>query len=249
MKEPAERAAAAFTAAFGGRPDGIWWAPGRVNLIGEHTDYNEGFVLPLALPIGVGRRGRAWPTARWSGPLRRKATSAVELDMAALAPGSVDGWAAYVAGVAWALREAGHDCRRGARRGPRLRRAQRGRAVVVRRAGVRGRGALHDLAGLDARPRRSWPQLARRAENDVRRRARPGSWTRWPRCTAEPGTLLFLDTRSLEVEPVPFDPPAQVSRCWSSTPSAPHALVDGEYAERRASCEQARARPRRAGPA
>ena len=58
MTAPADRVAAAFAEAFGGEPDGRWWAPGRVNLIGEHTDYNEGFVLPLALQQGVAAAAR-----------------------------------------------------------------------------------------------------------------------------------------------------------------------------------------------
>src|SRR5699024_7017444 len=57
----AGRAAAAFAEAFDGAPDGCWWAPGRLNLIGEHTDYNDGFVLPLALDRGVAAAVRARP--------------------------------------------------------------------------------------------------------------------------------------------------------------------------------------------
>ena len=56
----ADRARQAFAEAFGGQPEGIWAAPGRVNVIGEHTDYNEGFVLPFALPqrtVAAGDRG------------------------------------------------------------------------------------------------------------------------------------------------------------------------------------------------
>jgi galactokinase len=59
-EEAAERAARAFHERFGGSPEGVWAAPGRVNVIGEHTDYNDGFVLPVALPhttrAAVGRR-------------------------------------------------------------------------------------------------------------------------------------------------------------------------------------------------
>ena len=55
---PAERVATEFAEAFGGKPEGRWWAPGRVNLIGEHTDYNDGFVLPLALEQGVAAAAR-----------------------------------------------------------------------------------------------------------------------------------------------------------------------------------------------
>ena len=47
------RAAELFESQFGGEPDGVWLAPGRANLMGEHTDYNEGFVLPFALSQGV----------------------------------------------------------------------------------------------------------------------------------------------------------------------------------------------------
>jgi galactokinase len=54
----ASRVAAEFTATFGGRPDGTWWAPGWINLIGEHTDYQDGFVLPLALTTGVAAAAR-----------------------------------------------------------------------------------------------------------------------------------------------------------------------------------------------
>ena len=58
--EPRRRSASPteFAEAFGGKPEGSWWAPGRVNLIGEHTDYNDGFVLPLALPQGVAAAAR-----------------------------------------------------------------------------------------------------------------------------------------------------------------------------------------------
>jgi galactokinase len=105
---PAERVATEFTEAFGGEPDGSWWAPGRVNLIGEHTDYTGGFVLPLALPSGVAAAARVaqGPVLR-ARSLRERET--VEIPLAEIAPGKVDGWVAYVAGVAWALREAGHD--------------------------------------------------------------------------------------------------------------------------------------------
>ena len=58
MSTPAERVETGFAETFGGKPDGRWWAPGRVNLIGEHTDYNDGFVLPLALEQGVAAAAR-----------------------------------------------------------------------------------------------------------------------------------------------------------------------------------------------
>ncbi|MFI5983793.1 galactokinase [Streptomyces sp. NPDC051555] len=104
----ADGVADAFARLFGGPPDGIWAAPGRVNLIGEHTDYNDGFALPMALPQNTQLAARA----RTDGRLRLHSAQGdgriTELSVAALAPGAVTGWAAYPAGVVWALAEAGH---------------------------------------------------------------------------------------------------------------------------------------------
>src|SRR5215210_4476637 len=95
--EAADRAASAFTGRFGTGPEGVWAAPGRVNVIGEHTDYNDGFVLPVALPhttrAAVGRRsdGRvALASLQGDGAV-------VELAVDELAPGHPSGWAGYPA--------------------------------------------------------------------------------------------------------------------------------------------------------
>ena len=99
----------AFVTAFGREPEVGWRSPGRVNLIGEHTDYNDGFVLPLAIP----REARVLAARRDDRLLRlvsAKATDApVEVPLDGLAPGAVDGWAAYVAGTGWALAGQGVD--------------------------------------------------------------------------------------------------------------------------------------------
>src|SRR5690606_41582546 len=99
-------ATAAFVAAFGEQPDGVWAAPGRVNLIGEHTDYNGGLALPIALPH------RTFAAVRRRGDRRVRLISGRESipwegSLDDVGPGTVQGWASYVAGVAWALGEHG----------------------------------------------------------------------------------------------------------------------------------------------
>ncbi|MFV0535128.1 MAG: galactokinase, partial [Cumulibacter sp.] len=97
-----------FAATFGTEPDGVWFAPGRVNLIGEHTDYNGGLALPIALPH------------RTFAALRRRQDRQVRLVSQAepvgweghlddVGPGTVNGWASYAIGVAWALEQRGWE--------------------------------------------------------------------------------------------------------------------------------------------
>jgi galactokinase len=233
---PAARAAQ-HARADGGDPDSLWFAPGRVTLIGEHTDYNEGFVLPLALPFGVGaavrRRTDGLVVAR-SGQV----DGAVELDVAALEPGSVEGWGAYVAGVAWALREAGHDL------------VDAGGldlfldSDVPSGAGLSSSHALECATGLAllghagaSLAPTELAELVRTAENDFVG-APTGIMDQMASLHGVEGHVLFLDTRSLEVEPVPFDLAAHGLALLVIDTKAPHALVSGEYAERRSSCEE-----------
>ena len=102
----AERASDAFTHRFGRPPAVVGRAPGRVNLIGEHTDYNGGLCLPVALPHAT----YAACATRADGVLRIASAGFEEPwegRLVDLAPGSVTGWAAYAAGVVWALAEDG----------------------------------------------------------------------------------------------------------------------------------------------
>src|SRR4051812_21197395 len=104
----ADAARAAFADTYDRPPSVVARAPGRVNLIGEHTDYNRGLVLPVALPHAT----YAAMAPRADGEVRiasiEEATPwAGSVD--ALGPGEVEGWATYVGGVLWALREDGHD--------------------------------------------------------------------------------------------------------------------------------------------
>jgi galactokinase len=99
-------ASAGFAKQFGSTPEGVWSAPGRVNLIGEHTDYNEGFVLPFA----INRRTYAAVSTRSDG-IARVASSftneVVEIPLTNISDSTVSGWSAYPLGVAWALIQAG----------------------------------------------------------------------------------------------------------------------------------------------
>src|SRR5688572_32197192 len=91
----------------GADAEGLWFAPGRVNLIGEHTDYNDGFVLPFAIEqravVAAGRRDDGLVVMH-----SLELDETVEVALSDLAPGA-DGWSAYLAGVVWALRESGEE--------------------------------------------------------------------------------------------------------------------------------------------
>ena len=234
------RAASLFRERFGGEPDGVWLAPGRANLMGEHTDYNEGFVLPFALGQGVtaaaarriGRRvGR-----RLTVCSRQEPGDAVEVDLDGLAPGRVTGWAAYPAGVAWALEAAGH-------RVP-------GACIAIDSDVPAGAGlsssaalecatalALTSLAGLDV-PRAELVTIARRAENEFAG-VPTGIMDQSASLLCRAGHALLLDCRTLENFQVPFDPDAARAGLLLINTRARHELADGEYGRRRAECEEA----------
>jgi galactokinase len=98
------QAAKHFASNFGYEAAGVWSAPGRVNLIGEHTDYNEGFVLPFA----INRRTYAAAGLRSDSKVRVASTfapEAVEVELSAISAASASGWSAYPLGVLWAIHE------------------------------------------------------------------------------------------------------------------------------------------------
>ena len=225
-----------FAAAFGRPPQGVWAAPGRVNVIGEHTDYNAGFALPIALPMvtTAAVAGRADERLRLSSAQRPG--EVVETSLADLRPGAVDGWAAYVAGAVWALRAAGH--------------AVGGYDVLVDGAVPEGSGlsssaalecavigAVADVAGLEvARP--DLARVAQHVENDFVG-APTGIMDQMASLLCEEHHALLLDARSLEVAQVPFALVAEGLMLLVIDTRAPHTHVDSEYAARRRSCEEA----------
>ena len=229
---PVERAAAAFQAAYGQPPAGVWSAPGRVNLIGEHTDYNDGFVLPFALPQRTAVAASRLPEKAWVAHTERVAEPA-RFSRAHLEPGSVEGWAAYVAGVAWALGDEAP--------GARLAIA----SDVPLGAGLSSSAALEcavlaalaELGGLDL-PEERRPRIAQRAENDfVGMPCGIMDQTAAVRCRA--GHALLIDCAGdTSVEQVPFDLAGAGLALLVIDSKAPHQLVSGEYAARRKSCEE-----------
>jgi galactokinase len=231
----AARAATLFSEAYGDQPEGRWAAPGRVNLIGEHTDYNDGFVLPFALPqrtvAAAARADKGWTVCSDFG-----GEPAAFGEAEATEPGRQEGWAGYVAGVVWALREAGHSV-------PPARIALASDVPVG--AGVSSSAALEsavltalvDLGGLDL-PVAERPALAQRAEN-VYVGAPTGIMDQSASIRCQAGRALFLDCRSYEVEQIPFDLAAEDLAILVINSNAPHKHVDGEYGARRKSCEEA----------
>lgn len=108
MSDIRNEAIASFDEVFDAAPDGLWSAPGRVNLIGEHTDYNQGFVLPFAIE----RRTFAAVRTRSDRTLRIASGFAgelVEVGIDSLSPETMSGWSGYPLGVVWALGELGAD--------------------------------------------------------------------------------------------------------------------------------------------
>ena len=207
-----------------------WRAPGRVNLIGEHTDYNDGFVLPLALPYGT--TATVSPGSGLS--LRSAQRGSVEVDR--VEPGAVEGWAAYVAGVVWAFREAGHEV-------PGLTIEVDG--DVPEGAGLSSSAALEcavaaaldDLLGL-GRGRPELAVLAQRAENDFVGMP-SGVMDQMASMCCTRAHALFLDCRSLEAEQVPLDLAGDGLAILVVDTRTPHQLTDGAYAARRRACERA----------
>jgi galactokinase len=213
-------------------------APGRVNLIGEHTDYNAGLVLPVALPHAT----YAAVAARDDRTLRIASGDDGDAwtgNIDEVGPGTVDGWAAYVGGVLWALREAGLELP--------------GMDVVVHGtvplgAGLSSSAALEcsvalaacGLLGLpvDDELRHRLVAACIRAETEVAG-APTGGMDQSISLLAVADAALLIDFASGTSEPVPLSLPEAGLTLLVTDTRVKHALVDGGYAARRADCEAA----------
>ena len=237
-----------FEQQFGVLPKGVWSAPGRVNLIGEHTDYNHGLCLPIAMPQ------RAWLAALRRDDDTVRLFSAdlgdgVEIPLADVAPGNPNGWAAYQAGVLWAMRQAGLPVG--------------GIDAVLRSdvpigAGLSSSAAIEGCLAVaasslfalglasDDQGRAKLAALCQRAENEIAG-APTGGLDQTASLRSRIGHALLIDFDDLDADglpsatPVPFDLEANDLKLLVMNTHAPHANVDGQYGARRTACRMAAA--------
>src|SRR5687767_8703706 len=219
-----------FGAYFNAKPEFIVRAPGRVNLIGEHTDYNDGFVLPMAIDRAV------WMALRLREDkhvriysLDLEAESTFELNSLA----KDKGWAEYIKGVAYQLQNAGYELRGfdAVITGDVPSGAGLSSSAAVELASARAFAATSGFA-WDAS---KMALLAQKAENQWVG-VNCGIMDQMASAASKEGHALFLDCRSLEYQQVPL--PENVSVVILDT-STRRGLVDSSYNERRAQCEQA----------
>ncbi|UEL29608.1 galactokinase [Pseudarthrobacter sp. L1SW] len=229
-----EDLAARFSREFGSAPDGIWQAPGRVNLIGEHTDYNEGFVLPFA----IDRTARVAIRVRPDSSVRLLSTygdqGLVSTTLDSLEPGSAKGWTKYPLGVMWALKERGVTVPgvdllldSNVPLGAGLSSSHAIECAVI--------SALNDLAGAGLEAQ-EMVLATQRAENEFVG-APTGIMDQSASLRGSEGHAVFLDCRDQNVRLVPFETrPADLVMLVIDT-KVSHSHADGGYASRRASCE------------
>ncbi|WP_349902337.1 galactokinase [Parafrigoribacterium humi] len=231
-----------FTALYGHAPESLWSGPGRANLIGEHTDYNGGFVLPFAINrrtvLAIGRRDDR--VMRVSSSF---AEETIELSLDELRPENLSGWSAYPFGVAWALAQkvagdrradldsvAGFDIHLDSN--------------VPVGAGLSSSAAiesavalaLNELWGLGL-DRRTLAKVGQLAENEAVG-APTGIMDQSASLLGEADSAVFLDCRSLESEVVPLGLEAAGLAILVIDTHVSHQHATGGYTERRASCER-----------
>jgi galactokinase len=227
-------AIAGFIKHFGSEPTGVWSAPGRVNLIGEHTDYNEGFVLPFA----IDRRTYAAISLRTDGIARVASgftEEVVEIPIEEISKDSVSGWSGYPLGVAWALMQAGAK--------------PSGFDLYVESDVPVGAGlsssaaiecsvamALNDLWGANL-DKSALAKIGQRAENEIVG-APTGIMDQTASLFGVVDHVVFLDCRSLVAEVIPLGLQQNSLEIVVMDTKVSHRLVDGGYAARRAACEE-----------
>jgi len=244
--DTADAARALFADRFGAEPLGTWSAPGRVNLIGEHTDYNDGFVLPFAIQ----HRTHVALAPRPDGVFRVRVASTFDDTTAEAALGDLDAlfpdrrdevpeWARYPLGVAWALLAAsGTDP--SSVTGVDLAFASDVPvgAGLSSSAAIEGATAvaLADTWGIDL-DRVALAKVGRRAENEAVG-APTGIMDQMASLLGRADAAIFLDCRSLEAEVVDLGFAAAGLELLVIDTGVKHSHATGGYGERRAACER-----------
>lgn len=252
-KEGVRQAVELFEKTYGYKPAGVWSAPGRVNLIGEHTDYNAGLCLPIALPHRTYIACAPAPGDGSGNATRVRVVSTLApgsvstADLQGLQARGVGGWTAYPTGVAWALRRMGFDQVRGF--------DAAFSSCVPLGSGLSSSAAmtcstalaLDDIYGLgfggSDEGRLTLIRAAITSENDMAG-ASTGGLDQSASMRCSEGHALLLDFRpglsALEsATPEPFDLTAHDLELLVVDTQAQHSLNDGQYDERRSTCEKA----------
>jgi galactokinase len=227
LREIEQRAARAYRERFAEEPELLASAPGRINLIGEHTDYNGGFVLPCAVSrrvvVAVGRGGDELYSTNFD-------------EARPLAGEKDSSWADYPRGVAWAIGEAGGEI-------------ERFRAVfsgdVPLGSGLSSSAAIEAATALalDAlfglgMDRKELAVLCQRAENEFVG-VQSGIMDQYASLLCKEGAALLVDCRSLEAQNVPLDLNRANLALLVCDTRVERGLADTGYNDRRAACERA----------
>lgn len=223
-----------FEREFGTLPDGVWQAPGRVNLIGEHTDYSEGFVLPFA----IDKTAQVAVAVRTDSTVRLLSTYGNQglftTDLGTVKPASAKGWTKYPLGVIWALQQRGITVP--------------GLDLLLDSTVPLGAGlssshaiecavilALNELTGAGLKAE-EMVLATQQAENDFVG-APTGIMDQSASLRGAQGHAVFLDCRDQRVQLVPFDAESAGLVMLVIDTKVSHSHASGGYASRRTSCE------------
>ena len=249
-----DRVTQAFRLAFGYEPTAVYSAPGRVNLLGEHIDYSGGTVLPFALPqrtylAVTPRQDRLLRAVTAQGDAGASASSSPrEIELGAIAPGAVEGWLAYVAGVPWAMAQEGLVSRD----------ELPGADIAIDSSVPLGAG-LSSSAALECSTALAFDAFAAantgreplsasdtgrtqlaiaciRAENEIAG-ANTGGMDQSISLRAHQGSVLAIDCRDFSTRPLTVDVDRAGLALLVMDTRAHHNLSDGQYAKRRAACD------------